>query len=69
MKTPKEEAEALVEKMRKSLYESNGYSSGSINCAIIAVEAILDAIDWHDFETPNKQIDHWQQVLNHLKQM
>jgi hypothetical protein len=31
-------------------------------CALIAVDEILDAIDWHEFETPNKQLEYWQEA-------
>lgn len=39
----------------------------AIKCAKIHVEGILEAIDWHEFETPNKEINYWQEVLNELK--
>jgi hypothetical protein len=33
-----------------------------IACAIMAVNEIIEAIDWHEFETPNKQINYWLDV-------
>jgi hypothetical protein len=38
-------------------------------CALIAVDEILQAIDWHKFETPNVEIDFWQEVKNELLKM
>lgn len=38
-------------------------------CAKIHIEGILEAIDWHEFETPNKEINYWQEVLTELNKM
>jgi len=34
-----------------------------------AVLRIKQAIDWHEFETPNKEIEYWQEVNNELLKM
>jgi len=34
--------------------------------AIICVNEIIDAIDWHEFETPNKEINYWLDVRKEL---
>ncbi len=36
------------------------------DCARIVVEEIILAIDWHEFETPNKQLDFWNGVLKEI---
>lgn len=30
--------------------------------ALIMVDEIIDAIDWHEFEHPNKEFDYWYEV-------
>ena len=40
-----------------------------MNKQITAVEGILEAIDWHEFETPNKEIEYYQEVINELNKM
>ena len=64
--TPKEKAEELVNK-----FDGVGLQmrNEAIACALIAVDEIIDAIDWHEFETPNKEINYWQEVLNELNKM
>ena len=38
----------------------------SKQCAKIAVKEIISAIDWHEFETPNKQLEFWNGVLKEI---
>jgi len=70
--TPEEKANELVEKNKPFC---GGYVGGKINkhfsidCALIAVNEIFQAIDWHKFETPNVEIDFWQEVKNELLKM
>ena len=70
--TPKEKANELVDKYIPCC---GGYVGGKINklfsidCALIAVDEILQAIDWHRFETPNVEIDFWQEVKNEILKM
>ena len=71
--TPKEKAKELVEK-----YQS-GYTIGRFSyqlpndlqdakqCALVACNEIIDAIDWHEFETPNKQLNYWLDVRKELE--
>jgi len=52
--TAKEKAEELVDKFN---YESKHYLMlDAKQCALIAVDEIIGAIDWHEFETPNKEL-------------
>ncbi len=39
----------------------------AIACALIAVDEILDAIDWHDFQTPNLQMWFWDAVKKEIE--
>ena len=38
-------------------------------CAIFAVDEIIYAIDWHEFETPNKEIEYWQEVKIEIEKL
>ena len=41
----------------------------AINCAIAEVEAVIEAIGWHEFETPNKELEFYHSELAELKSM
>lgn len=41
----------------------------SKQCALIGVGEILNAIDWHEFETPNKEIDYWEEVKQEIEKL
>jgi hypothetical protein len=71
--TAQEKAKELVDKLARI----DGYQDSidlstcldEIEYALIAVNEILQAIDWHKFETPNVEIDFWQEVKNELLKM
>jgi hypothetical protein len=71
--TAQEKAKELVDKLARI----DGYQDSidlstcldEIEYALIAVDEILQAIDWHKFETPNVEIDFWQEVKNELLKM
>ena len=62
--TPKEKAQELLDKMSTPEHIDVGSARYS---ALIAVDEIIKAIDWHDFETPNKQFEYWQEVNRELE--
>ena len=37
--------------------------------AIICVNEIIDAIDWYEFQTPNKEINYWLDVRKELNKL
>ena len=39
----------------------------AIKCAILCVDEIISAIDWHDFQTPNKEFEFLNEVKFELK--
>jgi vacuolar-type H+-ATPase subunit H len=41
----------------------------SKQCAFIAVDEIMDAIDWHEFEVPNEQLKFWNKVKIEIKKL
>lgn len=81
MKTPKQKAEELVEKFTKDkiichIPYAGAYANyttltveEAVKVALIACDEIIEAIDWHEFETPNKEFEYWQEVKNELQKM
>lgn len=64
--TPKEKANHLV-----NMFSDVGLQQRNegISCAIIAVEEIIIAIDWHEYETPNDWFNYWQQVKQEIENL
>jgi hypothetical protein len=75
--TPKEKAFDLV-----NLFISNAESRNKIGafdedlhqhnckqCALILVDEILNVIDWHEFEIPNKELEYWEEVKQEIKNL
>ena len=59
--TPKEKAKELIEDFNDALTVKN--------CAIITVNHIMHVIDWHEFETPNEELNYWNQVKEEIKKL
>lgn len=38
-------------------------------CAIIACEEIIKAIDWHNFETPNVEYIYWEKIIQEINKL
>ena len=57
--TPKEKARELIEDFNDALTVKD--------CAIITVNHIMHVIDWHEFETPNTELDYWNKVKDEIK--
>jgi hypothetical protein len=76
--TPSEKAKQLVQKFYFSL-PNNGGQTGLCNvhqrwdegkiCARIAANEIIDAIDWHEYETPNKELNYWLDVRKEIEKL
>lgn len=65
----KDKAEELM-KQFDFVYIQNYTSNFEVKqCALICVEEIIKAIDWHDFETPNKELNFWEEVRDELNKM
>jgi hypothetical protein len=41
----------------------------AVKCALIAIEEILKAIDWHEFEQPNEEYDYWNEVKQEIEKL
>lgn len=73
--TPKEKAEFLVHKMYNvDVADDDDGDDDPLmqyhhakKCAFIAVDEIIMAIDWHQFEVPNKEFDYWLEVKSEIE--
>ena len=64
--TPKQKAKQLVDKFTVvGLQQRNE----GIQCALICVDEIMHVIDWHEFETPNEELNYWNQVKEEIKKL
>jgi hypothetical protein len=66
MSNPKDKAIELVNKFSTVGLQQR---EEGIACAIMAVNEIIDAIDWHEYETPNKQINYWLDVRKEINNL
>jgi hypothetical protein len=73
--TPKEKAFELAHKFRLLEIRTSENSHMMISmadakqCALIAVDEILEAIDWHIYESPNREISFWQEVKKEINNL
>jgi hypothetical protein len=75
--TPKEKAKQLVNtyidienKFNVDLFcDECGIERAAKYCALIAVDEILEAIDWHEFEHPNDEINYWFEVKEEIEKL
>ena len=81
--TPKEKAEELVDKYLLLSIDfpyndtqdgqciGNGYMlyNSAKQCALIAVDEIIDAIDWHEYEVPNDQLKFLFEVIKEIEKL
>ena len=67
--TPKEKAKELYNLYRPKFFGNSAYKSLSKQCAIIAVDEILLAIDWHEFEYPNEQFEYCHEVKEEIEKL
>ena len=65
---PKEKALELVQKYFKGNHQPYGFKDAK-QCALIAVEEIKEAIFWHPFESPNFELEYWQEVKNEIEKL
>lgn len=63
MKEPKDKAAELVSKFFFLTIPD------AKKAAIVTIAEILDAIDWHAYESPNAEFEYWDKVLVELKSL
>lgn len=66
--THKDKAKQLVESMEFSCRECD-YESKAKQCALIAVEEIKEAIFWHPYESPNFELEYWNEVKQEIEKL
>ena len=59
----------IPQEKARELIESFSDASTLKQCATIAVNEIIDAIDWHDYETPNKELNYWLEVRKEINNL
>jgi hypothetical protein len=64
--TPKDKAKELVDKFTVvGLQQRNE----GIQCALISVDEICEAINWHEFEVPNEEFNYWNRVKLEIQRL
>jgi hypothetical protein len=63
---PKDKAIELVNKFSTVGLQQR---EEGIACAIIAVNEIIQAIDWHDYEMPNNDTNYWLEVIKEIQNL
>jgi hypothetical protein len=38
-------------------------------CALIAIDEICEAINWHEFQTPNEEFNYWNRVKLEIQRL
>jgi hypothetical protein len=66
MSSPKDKAKELVNKFSTVGLQQR---EEGIACAIIAVNEIIQAIDWHDYEMPNNDTNYWLEVRKEIQNL
>ncbi len=67
--TPKEKAQELFDRFNQPDRTNYPYVHNAQQCALIAVDEILEAIDWHIYESPNREISFWQEVKQEINNL
>ena len=71
--TPLEKALQLMTRFQETSYKlgdhSSIYTPTAKHHALICIDEIIDAIDWHDYEVPNLQLEFWFKVKHELENL
>lgn len=68
---PIEKAKELIDKfvlLDNDIFCSVNYPY-SKQCALIAVDEICEAINWHEFEVPNEEWNYWNKVKQEIENL
>ena len=66
--TPQEKAKELVDKFMPHS-SGNSNNNEAKQCALIAVDEIIDAVDWHEFEVPNDVLHFYFEVKREIEKL
>ena len=70
--TPKEKAQELVDKFLPHVrwkMAQEDVKERAKQCALIAVDEIIDAVDWHEFEVPNDVLHFYFEVKQEIEKL
>ena len=70
--TSKEKAQELVDKFTHPVRWKMGQEDikqRAKQCALIAVDEIIDAVDWHEFEVPNDVLHYYFEVKREIQKL
>ena len=70
--TPKDKALELYnkyEQLGRDFTRGVSMKEFAKRCALIAVEEIKEAIFWHPFESPNFELEYWQEVKQEIEKL
>jgi hypothetical protein len=80
--TPKQKAQKLVDEYLNASFNCKDCDmpfcdvpctmlnlSEAKQCALICVDEILNAIDWHEYEHPNDIVNYWQEVKKEIENL
>jgi hypothetical protein len=63
--TPKEKAQELFNKM----YEYAIFDEAAKQCALIAVDEIIEAAEWYEFDYHYKKVEYWREVKQEIEKL
>jgi hypothetical protein len=70
MKTPKEKALDMVNSLHHILKKYDWIEYDMIKeIALQNVDEICEAINWHEFESPNKEWEYWNNVKLEIQKL
>lgn len=77
--TPKQKAEELISLLNVKQYFNENKNviytfdhftiDDKKKSAIMFVDEVIKAIDWHEFETPNLQLYYWEKVKTEIQKL
>jgi hypothetical protein len=70
--TPKDKAKELIKKYVEFKIDGQHRIFGielSKQCALIAVDEICEAINWHEFQVPNEEFNYWNRVKLEIQRL
>jgi hypothetical protein len=67
--TPKEKADSIFQQMLKILWHTNAEAILCKECALIAVDEILNTIEYSSQADELSKISYWQQVKNEIENL
>lgn len=67
--TPKEKADSIFQQMLKILWHTNAEAILCKECALIAVDEILNTIEYSSQADELSKISYWQQVKKEIEKL